>query len=93
MKLGKTGPKKSVFFGLVWSGPWSFFSPRTGPLNTSRLTSGQEETASNYGSESYAPSWNMFQNMDKEGLVAKEALAGEIMEHETTEVIKETLAH
>ena len=34
----------------------------------------------------------MFQNADKEGLMAKEALAGEIMENETTEVIKETSA-
>jgi len=34
----------------------------------------------------------MFQNVDKEGLFAKEALAGEIMENETTEVVKETLA-
>ena len=45
-----------------------------------------------YGSESYAPSRNMFQNVDKEGLIAKEALAGEIMENETTEVVKETSA-
>ncbi|KAG6377243.1 hypothetical protein JVT61DRAFT_1298 [Boletus reticuloceps] len=60
--------------------------------NQSRLTSNQEETNSNYGSESYAPSRNMFRNADKEGLVAKEALAGEIMENETTEVVKETSA-
>ena len=60
--------------------------------NRSRLTSNREETNSNYGSESYAPSRNMFQNADKEGLVAKEALAGEIMENETTEVVKETSA-
>ncbi|KAF8438194.1 hypothetical protein L210DRAFT_3647176 [Boletus edulis BED1] len=60
--------------------------------NRSRLTSNQEETNSNYGSESYAPSRNMFQNADKEGLIAKEALAGEIMENETTEVVKETSA-
>ena len=46
-----------------------------------------------YGSESYAPSRNMFQDVDKEGLIAKEALAGEIMENETTEVVKETSAH
>lgn len=60
--------------------------------NRSRLTSNREETNSNYGSESYAPSRNMFQNADKEGLMAKEALAGEIMENETTEVVKETSA-
>ncbi|KAF9232776.1 hypothetical protein BU15DRAFT_80856 [Melanogaster broomeanus] len=34
----------------------------------------------------------MFQNADKEGLMVKEALAGKIMETETTEVVKETLA-
>ncbi|KAF8121855.1 hypothetical protein EV363DRAFT_1559012 [Boletus edulis] len=52
----------------------------------------EDQTNSNYGSESYAPSRNMFQNADKEGLIAKEALAGEIMENETTGVIKETSA-
>ncbi|KAF8440069.1 hypothetical protein L210DRAFT_3671727 [Boletus edulis BED1] len=60
--------------------------------NQSRVTSNGEETNSNYGSESYAPSRNMFQNADKEGLIANEALAGEIMENETTEVVKETSA-
>ncbi|KAF8433780.1 P-loop containing nucleoside triphosphate hydrolase protein [Boletus edulis BED1] len=60
--------------------------------NRSRVTSNGEETNSNYGSESYAPSRNMFQNADKEGLIANEALAGEIMENETTEVVKETSA-
>ncbi|KAG6376775.1 hypothetical protein JVT61DRAFT_1799 [Boletus reticuloceps] len=59
---------------------------------TSRLTSNREETNSNYSSESYAPSRNMFQNADKEGLIAKEALAGEIMENETTEIVQETSA-
>ncbi|KAF8428889.1 P-loop containing nucleoside triphosphate hydrolase protein [Boletus edulis BED1] len=54
----------------------------------------EDQTNSNYGSESYAPSRNMFQNADKEGLIAKEALpvAGEIMENETIEVIKEMSA-
>ena len=56
----------------------------------SRLTSNQEDTNSNYGSKSYTPSWNVFQNTDKKGLMAKEALAGKIMENEITEVIKET---
>ncbi|KAF8439427.1 hypothetical protein L210DRAFT_858136 [Boletus edulis BED1] len=60
--------------------------------NWSRLTSNREETNSNYGSKSYAPSRNMFQNADKEGLIAKEALVGEIMESEMTKAIKETLA-
>ena len=35
----------------------------------------------------------MFQNVDKEGLIAKEALAGEIMEDEMTKVVKEMSAH
>jgi chitin synthase len=60
--------------------------------NRCRLTSNGEEINSNYGSESYAPSRNMFQNIDKEGLVATEALAGEIMENETTEFVKEMSA-
>ena len=34
----------------------------------------------------------MFQNADKEGLMAKKALPDEIMENETTEVVKEMLA-
>ncbi|KAF8451038.1 hypothetical protein L210DRAFT_3357614, partial [Boletus edulis BED1] len=60
--------------------------------NRSQLASNREETNSNYGSKSYAPSRNMFWNADKEGLIAKEALAGEIMENETTEVVKGTSA-
>lgn len=48
------------------------------------------ESLSNYGTESYAPSRNMFQNNDKKGLADKEALAGEIQEGETTEVLKES---
>ncbi|KAH7883110.1 glycosyltransferase family 2 protein [Phlebopus sp. FC_14] len=60
--------------------------------NRSRLTSNRDDSNSNYGTESYAPSRNMFQNADKEGLMAKEALAGEIMENETTEVVKESSA-
>jgi chitin synthase len=55
----------------------------------SRYTSHGEDSISNFGMESYAPSRNMFQNTDK-GLLDKEALAGEIQEGETTEVIKET---
>ncbi|KAH0835778.1 hypothetical protein J3R83DRAFT_9621 [Lanmaoa asiatica] len=49
------------------------------------------QTNSNYGSESYTPSRNMFQNAD-EGLMAKDTLTGKIMENETTKVIKETSA-
>ncbi|KAL0946000.1 hypothetical protein HGRIS_012276 [Hohenbuehelia grisea] len=58
----------------------------------SRFTSQRDDSVSNFGSESYAPSRNMFQNADKTGLLDKEALAGEIQEGETTEVLKETSA-
>jgi chitin synthase len=58
----------------------------------SRYTSHREESVSNFGTESYAPSRNMFQNADKKGLLDKEALAGEIQEGETAEVLKETSA-
>lgn len=58
----------------------------------SALTSQRDiESESNFGTESYAPSRNMFQNADK--LVEKEAaLAGEIQEGETVEVYKESSA-
>lgn len=56
----------------------------------------QRDAASNYGSESYAPSRNMFQGAEGKGahraLLEKEALAGEIQEGETTEVMKESSA-
>ena len=42
--------------------------------NQSQLTSNWEEANFNYGSESYVPSRNMFQNVNKKGLMAKEAL-------------------
>jgi chitin synthase len=59
----------------------------------SRLTSNRDDTVSNYGSESYAPSRNMFQNAEKRGLVTdKEQLAGEIQEGEVTETVKESSA-
>ncbi|KAG1722688.1 glycosyltransferase family 2 protein [Suillus paluster] len=60
--------------------------------NRSRLTSNRDDSNSNYGTESYAPSRNMFQNADKEGLMVKEALPGEIGDSETTEIVKETSA-
>jgi chitin synthase len=44
------------------------------------------------GTESYAPSRNMFQNVDKKALLEKEALPGEIHEGEVAEVLKETSA-
>ncbi|THH06259.1 hypothetical protein EW145_g4215 [Phellinidium pouzarii] len=58
----------------------------------SRLTSNREDSMSNLGTESYAPSRNMFQNNDTKGLLGKEALPGEVLEGETTEDIKETSA-
>ncbi|KZV99016.1 glycosyltransferase family 2 protein [Exidia glandulosa HHB12029] len=57
----------------------------------SRYTSNRDDTNSNYGTESYAPSRNMFQNFDKKGL-DKEALPGEVMEGEVTEEIHDTSA-
>ena len=51
----------------------------------------REETASNLGSESYAPSRNMFQTSDvKKGLVEKDPLPGEVMEGEVAEEIKDS---
>jgi chitin synthase len=58
----------------------------------SRFTTHRDDSMSNLGSESYAPSRNMFPNVDKKGLIDKEILAGEILEGETTEVLKETSA-
>ena len=56
----------------------------------SRFTSNRDESVSNFGSESYAPSQNMFQNADKRGLMEREALVGEIQEGEVSEVLKES---
>ena len=67
-------------------------TPNLSTWMRSQLTSNQEDTNPNYSSKSYAPSQNMFQNADKEGLMVKEALAGKIMENEMMEVIKETSA-
>ena len=59
----------------------------------SRLTSNRDDSMSNLnGSESYAPSRNMFTSADGKALLNKEALPGEIMEGETTEDIKESSA-
>ncbi|KIO30131.1 glycosyltransferase family 2 protein [Tulasnella calospora MUT 4182] len=54
----------------------------------------RDEVASNLGSESYAPSRNMFQASDvKKPLVGeKEALPGEVMEGEVAEELKDTPA-
>ncbi|KAF7342277.1 Glycosyltransferase family 2 protein [Mycena venus] len=69
------------------------------PFDTqSRFTSARDDdrdTASNFGSESYAPSRNMFEAKHAGGgapLLDKDALAGEIAEGETTEVYKESSA-
>lgn len=58
----------------------------------SRLTSNRDDSMSNFGSESYAPSRNMFGNTDTKNLLGKEALPGEVLEGETTEDIKESSA-
>ncbi|GJE86394.1 Myosin domain-containing chitin synthase 8 [Phanerochaete sordida] len=59
----------------------------------SALTSHRDdESQSNFGTESYAPSRNMFQNADKGGLADKEAIAGEIQDGETVEILKESSA-
>jgi chitin synthase len=58
----------------------------------SRLTSHRDDSVSNFGTESYAPSRNMFQSQDKGRLIDKEALPGEILEGETTELLKESSA-
>ncbi|KAI6011876.1 P-loop containing nucleoside triphosphate hydrolase protein [Pisolithus microcarpus] len=57
----------------------------------SRLTGDRDDSNSNYGTESYPPS-NMFQHVDKEGLMAKDPLPRETMEGETTEIVKEMSA-
>ncbi|KAI6013429.1 P-loop containing nucleoside triphosphate hydrolase protein [Pisolithus microcarpus] len=57
----------------------------------SRLTGDQDDSNLNYGTESYPPS-NMFQHVDKEGLMAKDPLPRETMEGETTEIVKEMSA-
>jgi len=55
----------------------------------SRFTSHYDDSNSNFGTEAYAPSRNMFGNMEKSGLQEKEELdAKAAAETETTEVIK-----
>jgi len=58
----------------------------------SALTSNREDSLSHLGSESYAPSRNMFHNTDNKVLLEKDALPGEIQEGETAEVLKESSA-
>ncbi|KZT54073.1 glycosyltransferase family 2 protein [Calocera cornea HHB12733] len=54
----------------------------------SRMTSQKDEVMS---VTSYAPTHNMFQNMDKQAIPEKEALPGEALEGETTEDIRESV--
>ena len=58
----------------------------------SRFTSARDDVGSNFGTESYAPSRNMFQNLDKRTALAKDPLPGEIMEGEVTEEIRDSPA-
>jgi chitin synthase len=58
----------------------------------SQFTSHRDESTSNFGTESYAPSRNMFQNADKKPLADKEALPGEIMDGEVAEEIRDSSA-
>ena len=48
------------------------------------LMSDQDDSNSNYGTESYAPSRNMFQAADKEGHIPKEMLSGKNLEGKTS---------
>ena len=56
------------------------------------LMSDWDNSNSNYGTELYAPSRNMFQAADKEGHIPKETLPGENLEGEMTKVVRETSA-
>jgi chitin synthase len=58
----------------------------------SRFTSNRDDVGSNFGTESYAPSKNMFQNLDKRAALNKDPLPGEIMEGEVSEEIKDSPA-
>ena len=58
----------------------------------SQFTSVHDVVNSNFGTESYVPSRNMFQNANSKGLLDKEALVGEISGGETSEVLKESSA-
>jgi len=55
-------------------------------------TSARDDVGSNFGTESYAPSRNMFLNLDKRAALNKDPLPGEIMEGEVTEEIKDSPA-
>ncbi|KAJ8090565.1 hypothetical protein PM082_018122 [Marasmius tenuissimus] len=59
-------------------------------LSASRVTSQRDDSASNFGSESRAPSRNIFHNAEEAGLANEEALLGEVQEGETTEIVKES---
>lgn len=57
----------------------------------SQLTSHREETSSNFGSESYAPSRNMFQNAEKNAVPGKGA-TDEILDGEVVEEVRDSSA-
>ena len=69
---------------------------RTNPFRARNTTAGVDSRVPTMrltlGSESYAPSRNMYRNTDKQGIMEKEALAGEVQEGETMEVLKESSA-
>ncbi|KAK1215118.1 hypothetical protein PQX77_022290 [Marasmius sp. AFHP31] len=52
--------------------------------DSSWMANQRDDSASNFGSESYALLRNMFHNAEKAGLANKEALPGEVQEGETT---------
>lgn len=57
----------------------------------SQLTSHREETSSNFGSESYAPSRNMFQNAEKNAVPGK-GVTDEILDGEVVEEVRDSSA-
>lgn len=63
-----------------------------GSEDVQSYTMSRDDVGSNFGTESYAPSRNMFQNLDKKAALMKDPLPGEIMEGEVTEEIKDTPA-
>ena len=75
---------------LLYADPDDEGSIRTDDEAQSRYTSRDE--ASNFGTESYAPSRNMFQSNRVAPVAEKEALPGEILEGEVAEEIKDSSA-
>lgn len=67
-------------------------SLRSEDYSASRLTSNRDYPGSDAGTESYAPSRNMFQNADTKALLAQDGLDAVVADGETTEVLKESSA-